>query len=87
MARAVFEPNTPATWEILRSAVDVYLHNLWKQGALFGDKPELAYFVKVGLGITMDKEDINAGKLIIKVGMAPVSPAEFIVLEFSQKQL
>lgn len=87
MAKAVFEPNSPATWEILRSAVDAYLYNLWKQGALFGEKPEQAYFVKIGLGTTMTAEEINDGKMIIKVGMAAVRPAEFIILEFSQKQI
>lgn len=87
MATAVFEPNSPPTWEILRSAVDVYLHSLWQQGALFGNKPDEAYFVKIGLGTTMTTTDINQGRLIIKVGMAAVKPAEFIILEFSQKQL
>ncbi|WP_369790572.1 phage tail sheath family protein [Rouxiella sp. WC2420] len=87
MAKAVFEPNSPVTWEILRSAVDAYLYNLWKQGALFGEKPEQAYFVKIGLGTTMTAEEINDGKMIIKVGMAAVRPAEFIILEFSQKQI
>lgn len=87
MAEAIFEPNTPATWEIIRSAVDVYLHSLWTQGALFGDKPAQAYFVQIGLGATMTAEDINQGRMIVKVGMAAVKPAEFIILEFSQKQI
>lgn len=87
MAKVVFEPNSPTTWEILRGAIDAYLHNLWKQGGLFGDKPQQAYFVKIGLGTTMSPTDINSGKMIVKVGMAAVKPAEFIILEFSQKQI
>ncbi|WP_369790571.1 phage tail sheath family protein [Rouxiella sp. WC2420] len=87
MAKVVFEPNSPTTWEILRGSIDAYLHNLWKQGGLFGDKPQQAYFVKIGLGTTMSPTDINSGKMIVKVGMAAVKPAEFIILEFSQKQI
>lgn len=86
IADMLFEPNTPATWEIIRNAIDVYLHDLWSRGALFGDSAEEAYFVKAGLGSTMSQDDISQGKMIIKVGMAAVKPAEFIVLEFSQQQ-
>ena len=87
MAKVVFEPNSPTTWEMLRGSIDAYLHNLWKQGGLFGDTPQQAYFVKIGLGTTMSPTDINSGKMIVKVGMAAVKPAEFIILEFSQKQI
>lgn len=84
MQPALFEPNMPATWERVRSAIDNYLHSLWQQGALFGTKPEEAYFVKIGLNVTMSSQDIEQGKMIVKVGVAAVRPAEFIVLEFSQ---
>lgn len=87
MRMAVFEPNSPPTWEIVRAAIDNYLHSLWQQGALAGDKPEDAYFVRVGLNVTMTATDIADGKMIVKVGMAAVRPAEFIILEFSQKQM
>ncbi|WP_369790556.1 phage tail sheath family protein [Rouxiella sp. WC2420] len=84
MQPAMFEPNVPITWEKIRSAIDVYLHSLWQQGGLFGSKPEEAYFVKIGLNSTMSEEDINQGKMVVKVGVAAVRPAEFIILEFSQ---
>ncbi len=32
----------------------------------------------------MSDDDIKQGKMIVKVGMAAVRPAEFIILQFSQ---
>lgn len=84
MSSALFEPNSQPTWERVRGAVASYLHRLWEQGALMGDTPQQAYFVQVGLGVTMSKEDIEAGKMIVKVGMAAVRPAEFIILQLTQ---
>lgn len=84
-AFAVFEPNTAMTWLKIRSMVEGFLDSLWRQGALAGGKAEDAYFVQVGLGTTMTSQDILDGKLIVKVGIAAVRPAEFIVLEFSHK--
>ncbi|WP_434524658.1 phage tail sheath family protein [Photorhabdus asymbiotica] len=84
MRVAVFEPNSQPTWERVRSAIDNYLHQLWQQGALVGSNPQEAYFVQVGQGITMSELDIRNGKMIVKVGMAAVRPAEFIILQFSQ---
>jgi phage tail sheath protein FI len=84
-AYAVFEPNTAMTWLKLRSMVESFLDSLWRQGALAGSTVEDAFFVQVGLGTTMTSEDIVNGKLIIKVGIAAVMPAEFIILEFTHK--
>ncbi len=82
---AVFEPNTAMTWLKLRSMVESFLDTLWRQGALAGGKAEDAYFVQVGLGTTMTSQDILEGRLIIKIGLAAVRPAEFIILEFTHK--
>ncbi|MCG1017255.1 MULTISPECIES: phage tail sheath C-terminal domain-containing protein [Burkholderiaceae] len=86
MRQVVFEPNSQPTWEKVRAAIDAYLHAIWSKGGLQGTKPEEAYFVQVGKNVTMTDADIRAGKLIVKVGMAAVRPAEFIILQFSQKQ-
>ncbi len=82
----VFEPNDGRTWVRLRAMIENYLTGLWRLGALAGSKPETAFYVKVGLGQTMTFQDILDGKLIVEVGMAPVRPAEFIILRFSQIQ-
>ncbi|AWK41548.1 phage tail sheath family protein [Photorhabdus laumondii subsp. laumondii] len=84
MRFAVFEPNSQPTWERVRSAIDNYLHQLWQQGALAGNSPQEAYFVQIGQGVTMSDIDIKQGKMVVKVGMAAVRPAEFIILQFSQ---
>lgn len=84
MTVAIFEPNSQPTWAQVRGAAESYLHSLWKQGALLGDTPEQAYQVQIGLGITMTQQDINDGIMKLKVALAAVRPAEFIVLEVSQ---
>lgn len=80
----VFEPNSAPTWEAVRSALDHYLFALWRKGALQGAAPEKAYFVQIGLGVTMTPDDVANGQMIAKVGMAAVRPAEFIVLQLTQ---
>lgn len=82
--KLVFEPNSQPTWQRVKAAVDSYLHGLWQQGALAGNTPADAWFVHVGKDLTMTQEEINQGKMIIKIGLAAVRPAEFIILQFSQ---
>jgi len=79
----VFEPNDANTWARIRGQIDNFLNNQWRLGALAGAKPEQAYYVNCGLGITMTAQDILNGYLIVEVGMAAVRPAEFVVLRFS----
>ena len=81
----VFEPNDANTWTRLRSTLENYLVEKWKQGAILGTKPEEAFFVRCGLGSTMTAQDILEGRLIAEVGMAPVRPAEFIILRFAYR--
>ncbi|NHB88018.1 phage tail sheath family protein [Photorhabdus tasmaniensis] len=81
---AVFEPNSQPTWQAVHRAIDNYLYALWQQGGLMGNKAEQAYFVQIGKGVTMTDDDIKQGKMIVKVGLAAVRPAEFIILQFTQ---
>jgi uncharacterized protein len=81
----VFEPNDGNTWLRVKTMIENFLTNLWKDGALAGATPKDAFFVKVGLNETMTADDILNGKLIIEIGMAAVRPAEFIILKFSHK--
>jgi uncharacterized protein len=86
-ARAfVFEPNDAGTWVTMKSLMNNFLTNLWKQGALAGAVPEQAYSVDIGLGVTMTANDILDGILRITVKVALVRPAEFIVITFQQQQ-
>ncbi|MDR5782018.1 phage tail sheath C-terminal domain-containing protein [Caballeronia sp. LZ065] len=84
MNTMVFEPNTPPTWEKVRSAINSYLHGLWKQGGLAGASDEEAYVVQIGEGVTMSRDEINHGTMKVVVGLAAVRPAEFIILQFTQ---
>ena len=81
----VFEPNTATTWLKVKGLIESFLYQLWQQGALAGPTPEAAYFVTVGLGKTMNQQDILEGRLIVEVGIAASRPAEFIILRFSHK--
>lgn len=80
----VFEPNDPALWGRVRRTINAFLSRVWRDGALFGTTQDEAFFVKV------DEENNppavrDAGQLIIEIGVAPVKPAEFVILRISQK--
>jgi hypothetical protein len=83
MAPVIFEPNSLATWQLVRSGIENYLYNLWKKGGLYGTSPEQAYVVNIGPE-TMSEDDIANGVLRARIGLAALRPAEFIFLEFTQ---
>jgi phage tail sheath protein FI len=82
MAPVVFEPNDATTWARVKTMIENFLLGQWRQGALMGSKPDQAFFVHVGLNVTMTPLDVLEGRLIIVVGMSVVRPAEFIILRF-----
>lgn len=81
----VFEPNDANTWLRVKTMTENFLSKLWRDGALAGAKPGDAFFVKVGLGQTMNALDILEGRMNVEIGLAAVRPAEFIILKFSHK--
>lgn len=81
----VFESNDANTWKAVKSMIENFLQNLWRNGGLQGAKPNHAFFVKIGLGTTMTQIDIQENRLIIELGVAPLKPAEFIVIKIMQK--
>ena len=82
---AVFESNDANTWVKVRGMIESYLTQKWREGALAGATPKDAFFVRCGLGTTMDAQDILEGRMNVEIGMAVVRPAEFIILKFSHK--
>jgi len=82
----VFEPNTPMLWGKVRRNITAFLTNVWRDGALFGTTAAEAFFVKVDAE-NNPPEVVDAGRLIIEVGVAPVKPAEFVIIRISQKTL
>ncbi len=79
----VFENNGPALWANVRRTVEDFLFNEWKSGHLLGEKPELAYFVRCDRS-TMTQNDLDNGRLICLIGVAPLRPAEFVIFRIGQ---
>lgn len=79
----VFEPNAPETWSRVTDAVSAFLFTQWREGALFGRKPEDAFFVRCDES-TMTADDILNGRLICEIGVAIVRPAEFVIFRIEQ---
>ncbi|MCE2898289.1 MAG: phage tail sheath family protein [Betaproteobacteria bacterium] len=80
---AVFEPNGEALWANVRRTIEDFLLNEWQSGALLGDKPEKAYFVRCDRS-TMSQNDLDNGRLICLIGVAPLKPAEFVIFRIGQ---
>ncbi|WP_387689200.1 phage tail sheath family protein [Photorhabdus sp. RM71S] len=76
----VFESNNEITWLKLKGQATTWLRELWRQGALFGQQENEAFQLSLGLGETMTQDDIHAGRLIMRVSLALLLPAEFIDL-------
>ncbi|AKB18662.1 phage tail sheath family protein [Methanosarcina sp. WWM596] len=80
---AVFEPNNEKLWARVKATITQFLTTVWKDGALMGTKPEEAFFVKCDRS-TMTQDDIDNGRLICIIGIAPVKPAEFVIFRIAQ---
>jgi phage tail sheath protein FI len=80
---AVFEPNGPLLWNNVRQTIDDFLYNEFTSGALLGDKPEKAYFVRCDR-TTMTQNDLDNGRLVCLIGLCPVKPAEFVIFRIGQ---
>jgi len=80
---AVFEPNGERLWGNVRRTISDFLLNEFQAGALLGDKPEAAYFVKCDRS-TMTQNDIDNGRLVCLVGVAALRPAEFVIFRIGQ---
>ncbi len=80
----VFEPNEVMLWSRVKRTIEVFLTNLWRDGALAGGTAEEAFFVDIGR-TTMTQDDIDNGRLICVIGVAPVKPAEFVIFRITQK--
>ncbi|MGE0853123.1 MAG: phage tail sheath family protein [Hyphomicrobiaceae bacterium] len=79
----VFEPNDEPLWARVQQSVRNFLLLVWRTGALQGLKEQEAFFVRCDRS-TMTQADIDAGRLICLIGVAPVKPAEFVIVRISQ---
>ncbi len=80
----VFEPNDEKLWARVQRTIDAFLTRVWRDGALMGSSPGEAFFIKVDR-TTMTQDDIDNGRLICIIGVAPVKPAEFVIFRITQK--
>jgi phage tail sheath protein FI len=82
----VFEPNDEPLWARVRQTINNFLTSVWRSGALQGAKADEAFFVKCDHS-TMTQDDIDNGRLICQIGIAPVKPAEFVIFRIQQKTI
>ncbi|MDE6433954.1 MAG: phage tail sheath subtilisin-like domain-containing protein [Lachnospiraceae bacterium] len=81
---AVFEPNDETLWVRIKRTIEVFLTGMWRNGSLAGSSTDEAFFVNVDR-TTMSQDDIDNGRLICVIGVAPVKPAEFVIFRITQK--
>ncbi|MEU1053082.1 phage tail sheath subtilisin-like domain-containing protein [Streptomyces sp. NPDC005876] len=79
----VFEPNDQNLWARIRRNVSAFLVSEWRSGALFGSRPEEAYYVKCDEE-TNPPESVDLGRVVCEIGIAPVKPAEFVIFRLAQ---
>jgi uncharacterized protein len=82
MVWAAFEPNTPQLWVRIQRELSAYLTQLWRAGALKGETPERAFYVKCDAQIN-PLESREMGNVFTEIGFAPSSPAEFILVRIN----
>jgi phage tail sheath protein FI len=80
---AVFEPNSNPLWATIIRSVTAFLTRVWRDGALFGDVVEQAFYVRCDES-TNPPENRDAGIVTTEIGVAPVKPAEFVVFRIAQ---
>jgi phage tail sheath protein FI len=80
---AVFEPNDTRLWVKIRRNISAFLTNVWRDGALFGDTKEAAFYVKCDEE-TNPPEVRDLGQVVTEIGVAIVKPAEFVIFRISQ---
>jgi phage tail sheath protein FI len=80
----VFERNDEDLWAGVRRVIEDFLMSVWRQGALAGCKPEEGFFVHCNR-TTMTQDDLDNGRLVCLIGVAPLEPAEFVVFRITRK--
>ena len=67
-----------------RSTITDFLYNEWVSGALLGETPKQAFFVRCDR-TTMTQNDLDNGRLVCLIGVAVLKPAEFVIFRIGQK--
>ncbi len=78
-----FEPNNESLWNKVKQKIYNFLRAIWKKGWLHGMTPDEAFFVKCDRS-TMTQNDIDNGRLVCLIGVAPLKPSEFVIIKITQ---
>jgi phage tail sheath protein FI len=81
----VFEPHTPTLWFQITQALLGILVPIFNAGALRGDTPEQAFYVRCDSS-NNPPDTIAAGRVLCEVGVAIAAPAEFIVFRVGRSE-
>jgi len=76
---AVFEPNNTGLWAKLRRSISDFLTRVWRDGALFGETADKAFYVRIDEVLNPPSTQA-LGRLYIEIGVRPSYPAEFIIV-------
>ncbi|MGV8004902.1 phage tail sheath C-terminal domain-containing protein [Photorhabdus temperata subsp. temperata] len=79
----VFEPNNAITWMKFKGQAYNWLRQLWLKGGLRGTQEDQAFELLLGVNESMSEADMLAGKMIMKIRLALLTPAEFIELSLT----
>jgi phage tail sheath protein FI len=74
-----FEHNNESLWSQIHRTISDFMHDLFRQGAFMGRSATDAYIVKCDRETTT-QDDINRGVVNVLVGIAPLRPAEFLII-------
>ncbi|HEY6352728.1 MAG TPA: phage tail sheath C-terminal domain-containing protein [Candidatus Angelobacter sp.] len=85
MQWVVFEPNNIHLWNLVRVSITNYLESVWQQGALVGNTAADAFFVTCD-ATTNTLATTQEGQMIVEIGVAPTSPAEFVIFRLGMMQ-
>jgi phage tail sheath protein FI len=76
---AIFEPNNQALWKKLKRSITEFLTRVWRDGALFGETADKAFYVRID-EVLNPPTSLALGRLTIEIGVRPSYPAEFIIV-------
>jgi phage tail sheath protein FI len=83
---AVFEPNDANLWAQIKTNITAFMMTVFRQGGFQGANADEAFRVICDRS-TNPQDQVDAGIVTAKVAFAPLKPAEFVVIEISQKSL
>ncbi|WP_437640272.1 phage tail sheath family protein [Sorangium sp. So ce854] len=83
MQWAVFEPNNASLRADVRHLLHAYLRQLYRADAFQGATEDEAFFVRCDDALNPQRV-VDAGQLVIEVGVAPAEPLEFLMLRVTR---